>query len=98
MRFEEIDINECYVRGVLRLIDGFELHVAEYVITAPELIRPKHRYHLQTSDGAFVSRWDNAPHHADVPSFPDHHHNDMGVHPSPPMTIPEVLNRLLDFM
>jgi len=33
VRFEEIDVNECYVRGTLALIGGFELHIAEYVIT-----------------------------------------------------------------
>ena len=29
MQFEEIDANECYVRGRLTLIGGFELHIAE---------------------------------------------------------------------
>jgi hypothetical protein len=61
VRFEEIDVNECYVRGVLALIGGFELHVAEYIVTEPDVQRPKYRYHLQTSSGKLVSRWDNAP-------------------------------------
>lgn len=98
MRFEEIDTNECYVRGVLTLIDDFELHAAEYIITAPRLTRPKYRYHLQTSDGTLVSRWDNAPHHPDVPSFPHHRHDRKGVYPSPPITIPEVLDTILQFI
>lgn len=98
MRFEEIDTNECYVRGILTLIDDLELHVAEYIITVPKLTRPKYRYHLQTSDGALVSRWDNAPHHPDVSSFPYHRHSSEGIHPSSPMTIPEVLDTLLQFI
>ena len=57
VQFEEIDVNECYVRGVLTLIGGFELHIAEYVVTEPVLTRPKYRYRLQTSDGKLVSRW-----------------------------------------
>jgi len=48
VQFEEIDVNECYVRGVLTLTGGFELHIAEYVVTEPVLMRPKYRYHLQT--------------------------------------------------
>jgi hypothetical protein len=98
MRFEEIDTNECYVRGVLKLINDLELHIAEYIITAPTLTRPKYRYHLQTSDGEMVSRWDNAAHHSDVPSFPHHRHDSDGVHPSSPMTIPKVLDNLLQLI
>jgi hypothetical protein len=41
MQFEEIDDNECYVCGVLRLIGGFELRIAEYVVTEPGVTRPK---------------------------------------------------------
>jgi len=99
MRFEEIDAHECYVSGVLLLIGDFELHVAEYVVTAPTLTRPKYRYHLQTSDGRLVSRWDNAPHHRGVPTFPSHRHDDRGgVHPVPRMDIPGTLDAALPFI
>lgn len=99
VQFEEIDVNECYVRGVLTLIGGFELHIAEYVVTDPALTRPKYRYHLQTSAGQLVSRWDNAPHHQSVSTFPDHRHDDHdGVHPASPMNVPDVLNAVLQFI
>ena len=99
VRFEEIDVNECYVRGVLILIGGFELHIAEYVVTEPVLTRPKYRYHLQTSDGKLVSRWDNVPHHPDVATFPDHRHDDQdGVHPTSPVSVPDVLDAVLRFI
>ena len=99
VRFEEIDLNECYVRGVLTLIHGFELHIAEYVITEPALTRTKYRYHLQTAGGRLISRWDNAPHHPEVPSFPDRRHDDHGgVHPSPPIDVPDVLCAVLPFI
>jgi hypothetical protein len=99
VRFEEIDINECYVRGVLSLMGGFELHIAEYVVTGSVVTRTKYRYHLQASDGKLVSRWDNAPHHSDVATFPDHRHDDQdGIHPSPPVSIPDVLDAVLQFI
>jgi len=99
VQFEEIDVNECYVRGVLTLIGGFELHIAEYVVTEPILTRPKYRYHLQASGGKLVSRWDNAPHHPDVSTFPDHRHDDHGgVHPVSPMNVPDALDAVLQFI
>ena len=94
-QFEEIDVNECYIRGVLALIGGFELHIAEYVVTEPVLTRAKYRYHLQSSDGELVSRWDNAPHHSGVDTFPDHRHDlEGGVCPNPPTSVPQVLEAI----
>ncbi len=58
--FNEISESECYIRGSLRLIGGFHLYIAEYVVTEPEIKRLKYRYHLQTSGGDLVVRWDNA--------------------------------------
>jgi len=99
VRFEEIDVNECYVRGILTLTGGFELHIAEYVVTEPVLTRPRYRHHLQTSDGKLVSRWDNAPHHPSVSTFPDHRHDDQGgVHPASSMNVPDVLDAVLQFI
>ena len=99
VRFEEIDVDECYVRGVLALVGGFELYVAEYVVTEPDVQRPKYRYHLQTSGGELVSRWDNAPHHPTVSTFPDHRHDDRGqVHPTPPVNISDILDAVLPFI
>lgn len=96
LRFEIVDEYECYTSGSLLLIGGFELHIAEYVITMPAVARPKYRYHLQTSDGQLISRWDNATHHHDVATFPDHLHDQQGkVLSSPPMDLPGVLNAVL---
>jgi hypothetical protein len=97
-RFEEIDVDECYVRGVLWLVNGFELHIAEYVTTEPKTRRVKYRCHLPSADGELVARWDNAPHHPDTRSFPDHRHSPVGVHSSPEMSIPAVLDALLAYI
>jgi len=96
MRFEDIDVNECYVRGKLTLLENYTLHIAEYVVTEPVLIRVKYRYHLQTSTEQLVCRWDNVPHHPNIATFPDHRHDNHGVvHPSPAMNIPDVLDGTL---
>jgi len=99
IRFEDIDVNECYIRGILTLWEGFTLHIAEYVITDPVLTRAKYRYHLQTSTAQLVCRWDNVPHHPDVATYPDHQHDEHGnVLPSPAMSIPDVLDAALAFI
>ncbi|MEW6667273.1 MAG: DUF6516 family protein [Thermodesulfobacteriota bacterium] len=99
MRFEEIDINECYVRGVLSFIAGFELHISEYVVSEPTVTRLKYRYHLQASDGGLVSRWDNAPHHPEISGFPDHRHGKYGeIHSASPMNVPAVLDAVLQLI
>lgn len=78
---------------MLTLLNGLELHIAEYVVTEPVLTRPKYRYHLQTGDGRLMSRWDNAPHHADIDTWPDHRHDDRGqAHPSAPVSVLDVLD------
>lgn len=41
LTFSEIDIHECYIKGVLTLASGHELHLAEYVVTHPSLQRLK---------------------------------------------------------
>jgi hypothetical protein len=96
LRFEEIDANECYIRGMLLLVGDFELHIAEYVVTEPDLTRPKYRYHLQSSDSRLLARWDNAPHHRSVPTFPHHYHDAQGkVHSARPMSVPEVIEAIV---
>lgn len=99
IRFEDIDVNECYVRGVLTLLEGFTLHIAEYVITEPVLSRAKYRYHLQNAAGQLVCRWDNVPHHPHIATFPHHRHDSEGhVYPSPKMNIPDVLDAVLSLI
>jgi len=34
----------------------------------------KYRYHYQDSEGNLVKRWDNAKHHPEIKTFPDHLH------------------------
>lgn len=96
--FDEVSDEECYIRGTLTLIGGIELHIAEYVITDPKIDRLKYRYHIQTSNGKLLARWDNAPHHPEVKSHPDHLHTEKGVKPSVAMDIESVLTAVMDFI
>lgn len=100
LSFDEIDTSECYVRGTLLLMNDLELHVAEYVITEPSVLRLKYRYHLQAGqDKTLVSRWDNVPHYPQLSNFPHHRHDRENVaHPSPPIDIYKLLDVILEFI
>ncbi|MCC6500866.1 MAG: hypothetical protein IT313_11430 [Anaerolineales bacterium] len=96
--FDEISEEECYIRGSLTLNGGFELHIAEYVVTEPDFKRLKYRFHLQTSEGQMIVRWDNAPHHPEVTTHPDHLHLGKKIEASQPMDIPQALEAALSFI
>ncbi|MDP1714394.1 MAG: DUF6516 family protein [Anaerolineales bacterium] len=96
--FDEVSEEECYIRGMLSLNGGYELHIAEYVVTEPQIKRLKYRYHLQSSDNKLVARWDNAAHHPEVKTHPDHLHLGEKVKANPPVDIPQVLADVLSFI
>lgn len=59
-----------YLRLKLLLVDQSELYVREYVSENEYL----YSYHWQYGDGRLRMRWDNAPHHKDLSTFPHHKH------------------------
>jgi hypothetical protein len=96
--FDKISEEECYIRGVLTLTGNYQLHIAEYVITEPKFQRVKYRFHLQTPKGKLIARWDNAPHHPEAKTHPDHLHVGEKIKANPPMDIPQVLIEVLSFI
>jgi len=44
-------------------------------VQAGEIVVTKYRHHWQNQAGVLIKRWDNAPHHPQVASFPDHLHD-----------------------
>jgi hypothetical protein len=96
--FDEVTDTECYICGILTMTGETELHLAKYTVTDPEIKRLKYRYHLQTFKGKLLARWDNAPHHPDVKTYPDHLHKDDDVKPSKVMDLESVLAAAIDFI
>ena len=78
IEFDEQDIYAAYLKGSLDLVDGSNLFSAQYVrIEGPgrdQISREKYRYHRQAFTGETRYRWDNARHHAELATFPDHVH------------------------
>ena len=99
LNFDEISQSECYIKGILTLSEEIELHIAEYVLTKPDIQRLKYRYHLQRFDNEFLARWDNAPHHNEIETHPNHLHLSQGqVKSSSEMSIKKVLFAVLPFL
>lgn len=92
---ERVDLDRGYVKGTVTFADDPELHLFEYVvIEESRLEREDYRYHYQTSEGALIRRWDTAPHHRDVATFPYHLHVGDDVQSSEPMTPEAVLGEI----
>lgn len=61
----------------VEFIDGSVLFIKDYLFRDG---KRKYSYHWQDRSGCLLSRWDNAPHHRDILSYPHHRHlNDAEV-------------------
>jgi len=72
----------------VEIVDGSRLMISE--ATNPRGFR--YAYHWQDAEGKLLVRWDNAPHHHALPTFPDHFHNGPIIEPSIQPTIRNVLD------
>jgi hypothetical protein len=96
-RYEEHIISEHRgnLRVRLRFVDQALLEISEaLVFTAGEPQWLSYRYHYQDGSGNLLFRYDNAPHHPEVATHPDHKHAGDRVlastHPSLDSVVEEV--------
>jgi hypothetical protein len=89
--FREFNAAEGMLRGRLLFMDGSVLEFMEYM---QEENRLKYRFHLMDKEGNIVFRYDNAPHHKDVSSFPHHKHLPKSVTESDDKGIMDVLDEI----
>ncbi len=76
-----------YLRLTVVLRDGSELHTREYL----DEYEKKYSFHWQTATGDLLVRWDNAQHHRELSTHPDHKHVDGGVEASFEVSLDDVL-------
>ena len=75
------------LRVKVEMVEGSMLHVREALFSHTS----KYSYHWQTPTGELVLRWDNAPHHPEIPTLPDHKHEGEQIGPSERASIENVL-------
>jgi hypothetical protein len=94
VREREERLYEGFIRLRAVLSNGDLLEAFEFVVATPDTLQTlTYRIHWQRGDGQLKRRWDNAPHHKEVPTFPHHVHVGRAEHveASEPMTILKVL-------
>jgi len=84
-----------FIRGVLYLFDGSQLHFREFVDIEAGIDRYMYAYQYQQEDGEFVFRYDNTDHHRslNLPTHPHHKHDvpSRRIVESPAPTLAQVL-------
>jgi hypothetical protein len=68
--------NVLHYRYRVLLSDGGLVEMSERLVEMRgEVTTTKYRYHWQDGHGHLLKRWDNAPHHPSMETFPNHLHD-----------------------
>ncbi len=107
-RFEFIiasDIHKRKVNDFLGIIEG-TLHFENGILDILEVIRYvdnrliniKYKYHYRNINNEMIFRYDNAPHHQNVDTFPDHKHTGEKIIKSKKTDIYGVLSEIKSYL
>ena len=95
---ERSTLTDGYLRARLTLSDGSRLDFSEYARRSPEgeISVVTYSYHWADAGDNLIQRWDNTPHHLDLPGFPHHIHveREDNLLPSQPVNILAVLDQV----
>jgi hypothetical protein len=103
---QEIEIESLEIRYIatgvalftttLRFFDNSLLVVEEEVEEQPHQVvnRLHYKYHYQNSEDRLIFRYDNAPHHVDVKTFPHHKHDGTKIVEATPVDLSQVLQEI----
>jgi Family of unknown function (DUF6516) len=88
----EIDANAeiGFITGQIIFGDGSRLEFTEQLPTD----RRKFRLHYMDSSGTLIARWDSAPHHKEIDSFPFHKHTPQQIEAHGATTTLDVLEEI----
>lgn len=72
--------------GLLEAFERFRVHAGRVEVS-------KYSFHWQDREGRLSARWDNAPHHPSLPTFPHYIHDgaEENIRPHAPVTLTDVL-------
>jgi len=73
--------NRGYVKATITFINDSQLHIREFINS--KLRKINYAYHYQGSDGKLIFRYNSAPHHTEVKTFPHHKHTPNKPEPEP---------------
>lgn len=80
-----------FIEGSITFTDGSRLEFSEQLPTT----RRKFRLHYMDAQGCLIVRWDSAPHHKDLDTFPFHKHTPAGIEEHEAITLLETLDEVV---
>lgn len=95
---ERTSVQDAYIRMLITFSDGSRMEAVEFIRLTPEQgpVVERYSFHWMDSENRLIVRWDNAPHYADLPGYPDHVHrgNESEAVPGEPMNFHKVLDAI----
>ena len=84
-----------YLKGTLILIDSSILEISIFASKSHNAVLiEKYRFHFRDKHGQMIFRYDNAPHHHEIPSYPHHKHIESCITASSSPNLKNVLNEI----
>lgn len=84
------DENFFYLKVKVSIGDGSLLYIKIYLSDKEY----NYSFHWQRETGEVIARWDNAPHHQDIKTFPHHVHMGGMVEESYNITLDDILKEI----
>ncbi len=85
------------IEGEISFPDESVLYFIEFVNVKEKMERYKYSYHYQDRHGKLIFRYDMAPHHKEIDTFPHHKYiSSMGVTESSAPDFAKVLDEIVD--
>lgn len=79
-----------YIKIKSKIINSTNLYIKIYLSDSEY----NYSFHWQKADGELIIRWDNAPHHQEIETYPHHMHIAEGIKKSYSITLEDILNEL----
>lgn len=93
--FDELPGRQGIIEGQLRFHDGSLLDFDEVVLLRDkQIVKLRYGYHYQNESGEAIFRYDNAPHHPNIITYPHHKHVGSTVEPAQVPDLSEVLREI----
>ena len=89
------DNETVYLKGSLLFIDFSVLEIAIFAAKIHNTVSiDKYRFHYKDKQGQMLFRYDNAPHHPEIPSYPHHKHTSNKIIQAAMPSLKDILNEI----
>jgi hypothetical protein len=88
-------LETIYLKGHLLILDSSILEIAVFATESQKTLSiEKYRLHYTDSAGHMIFRYDNAPHHPEIDSYPHHKHTPDKIVRSTMPSLKDILNEI----